>query len=101
MAKKFFFIHEKRGLHGYYSADPKFTSVSWQWHDGEGASILHSEEITKRPKDYPYFIIIDENGYEIFSDYFLETWPDEHKEQKHFWWMYADEFYDAYESNKA
>lgn len=99
--KDIFYLKEVEGRFKYYSAEPTFATVEWQWQDGEGSSILHDERITKRPKDFPYFFIIDENGYEIFSDYFVETWPEEHKKPKHFWWMYTDEFFNALECNKA
>jgi hypothetical protein len=94
-----FYIKERDTLYGY-SIEPKFTKVEWQWEDGEGTSVIHDNQFTveNRPEGFPYLTLVDEDGFTMWSDYFMPHW--ERQEPQHFWWITEDEFFEQLKNNR-
>ena len=87
------YINMRHGMSSV-SAEPRYTTVEWQWWNEDLDGLSHDPEysLDNRPEDYPYLCILDGNDV-IYDD--LPSPKRGPEKKNHFWWIREEDFWNT------
>jgi hypothetical protein len=91
-------IKTDRSMYHADSPSPEFYKCEWSWSDGDGGQLIHNKKYTLEnpPKEYPFLLILDGEGY-VFWTNETNKW---NPEIEHTWWISQKEFDKVWKNSK-